>query len=241
MSFKRRPPMDTGRPASNEHRVNRRIRVPRVQVIDTEGVNRGEMDTDAAMRMAEEAGLDLVEINPNARPPVCKVMNYGQYKYTQKKNAKRAKGHQAKIKGVRLHPNTAEHDVQVALKRSTDFLEQGDKVLIAVWFKGREIAHKERGTEILNRFVEALKDISKIEQNVRMEGKRMILLVAPMTPEERNARKKQLLEAKEKAIADQIAKAKDEAARKAAAGAPAAAPAAAATPAAAAAPAAPKP
>ncbi|MCL4731962.1 MAG: translation initiation factor IF-3 [Planctomycetes bacterium] len=194
MSFKRRPPPGGEAPSrggSAEHRINRRIRVPRVQIIDHEGVNRGEMDTDAALRLAEENGLDLVEIVPNARPPVCKIMNYGQYKYNQKKKAKHSKGHQAKIKGVRLHPNTAEHDVNVWLKRSREFLERGDKVLIAVWFKGREIAHKERGQEILQRFVDALKELCKIEQNMRMEGKRMILLLAPLTQEEKNARKRE--------------------------------------------------
>jgi translation initiation factor IF-3 len=162
-----------------------------VQIIDHEGANRGEMDTDAALRLAEENGLDLVEIVPTARPPVCKIMNYGQYKYNQKKKSKNSRGHQAKIKGVRLHPNTAEHDVNVWLRRSKDFLERGDKVLIAVWFKGREIAHKERGQEILQRFVDAMKDLCKIEQNMRMEGKRMILLLAPLTQEEKNARKRE--------------------------------------------------
>lgn len=191
MSFKRRSPDGPSRGSSSDHRINRRIRVPRVQIIDHEGANRGEMDTDAALRLAEENGLDLVEIVPTARPPVCKIMNYGQYKYNQKKKSKNSRGHQAKIKGVRLHPNTAEHDVNVWLRRSKDFLERGDKVLIAVWFKGREIAHKERGQEILQRFVDALKEMCKIEQNMRMEGKRMILLLAPLTQEEKNARKRE--------------------------------------------------
>lgn len=191
MSFKRRSPDGPSRGPSSDHRINRRIRVPRVQIIDHEGANRGEMDTDAALRLAEENGLDLVEIVPTARPPVCKIMNYGQYKYNQKKKSKNSRGHQAKIKGVRLHPNTAEHDVNVWLRRSKDFLERGDKVLIAVWFKGREIAHKERGQEILQRFVDAMKDLCKIEQNMRMEGKRMILLLAPLTQEEKNARKRE--------------------------------------------------
>lgn len=191
MSFKRRTPDGPSRGPSSEHRINRRIRVPRVQIIDHEGANRGEMDTDAALRLAEENGLDLVEIVPTARPPVCKIMNYGQYKYNQKKKSKNSRGHQAKIKGVRLHPNTAEHDVNVWLRRSKEFLERGDKVLIAVWFKGREIAHKERGQEILQRFVDALKEMCKIEQNMRMEGKRMILLLAPLTQEEKNARKRE--------------------------------------------------
>ncbi|MBZ0136031.1 MAG: translation initiation factor IF-3 [Planctomycetes bacterium] len=191
-----------------DHRINRRIRIPRVQLIDHEGVNHGEIDTDAAMRMAEEAGLDLVEISPTARPPVCKIMNYGQYKYTLKKRQKGSKAHQAKVKGVRLHPNTAEHDLQVALKKSKGFMDKGDKVLIQVWFKGREMAHTERGEELLKRFVEELKDISKIESGIRREGKRMHLLLTPLTAEERNARKKAVERDKEKAMADAIAKAK---------------------------------
>jgi translation initiation factor IF-3 len=193
-----------------DHRINRRIRIPRVQLIDHEGVNHGEIDTDAALRMAEEAGLDLVEVSPTARPPVCKIMNYGQYKYTLKKKHKGKKAHQAKVKGVRLHPNTAEHDLQVALKKAQGFMEKGDKVLIQVWFKGREMAHTERGEELLQRFVEVLKDISKIESPIRREGKRMHLLLTPLTAEERNARKKAVEREKEKAAAEALAKAKAE-------------------------------
>ncbi|MCA8915681.1 MAG: translation initiation factor IF-3 [Planctomycetes bacterium] len=214
MRSKRRPP-PIAAAKGTDHRINRRIRIPRVQLIDHEGVNHGEIDTDAALRLAEEAGLDLVEVSPTARPPVCKIMNYGQYKYTLKKKQKGPKAHQAKVKGVRLHPNTAEHDIQVAMKKSNGFLEKGDKVLIQVWFKGREMAHTERGEELLRRFVEDLKELSKVESPIRREGKRMHLLLTPLTPEERNARKKQLEAAKEKAAAEAIAKAK--AAREAAA------------------------
>lgn len=208
MRSKRRPPPVDKNKSFGDHRINRRIRIPRVQLIDHEGENHGEIDTDKALRMAEEAGLDLVEISPTARPPVCKIMNYGQYKYTMKKRSKGSKAHQAKVKGVRLHPNTAEHDLQVALKKSKGFLEKGDKVLIQVWFKGREMAHTERGDELLRRFIEELKDISKIESPIRREGKRMHLLLTPLTAEERNARKKQIEREKEKATEDAIAKAK---------------------------------
>lgn len=207
MRSKRRPPPVAANKGT-DHRINRRIRVPRVQLIDHNGENHGEIDTDAALRMAEEAGLDLVELSPNARPPVCKIMNYGQYKYTLKKRQKGNKAHQAKVKGVRLHPNTAEHDLQVALKKSQQFMDKGDKVLIQVWFKGREMAHTERGEELLRRFIEELKDISKVESPIRREGKRMHLLLTPLTPEERNARKKAIEREKEKALAEAMEKAK---------------------------------
>lgn len=195
----------------DNHRVNRRIRVPKVQLIDQEGENHGEIDTDKAIRMAEEVDLDLVEVSPNSRPPVCKIMNYGQYKYTQKKKSKGKKAHQAKVKGVRLHPNTAEHDIQVALKRAISFFDKGDKVLIQVWFKGREMAHTERGVELLERFIRELKEISKVESPIRREGKRMHLLLTPLTAEERNARKKQAEREREKKMAEELAKKKEEA------------------------------
>lgn len=205
MRSKRRPPPVASRGSGQDHRINRRIRVPRVQVVDHEGTNHGELPTDQALRLAEEAGLDLVEISPSARPPVCKIMNYGQYKYSLKKRSKGNKAHQAKVKGVRLHPNTAEHDIQVALKKSRGFLEKGDKVLIQVWFKGREMAHTERGDEVLRRFIDELKEISKVESPIRREGKRMHLLLTPLTAEERNARKKAVEKEKEAARAAIIA------------------------------------
>jgi translation initiation factor IF-3 len=190
MRSKRRPPPIRDSRNPQDHRVNRRIRIPRIVLIDHEGTNHGEMDTAAALRMAEQAGLDLVEVSPNSRPPVCKIMNYGQYKYSLKKKAKGGKAHQAKVKGIRLHPNTAEHDIQVALRKASGFLGKGDKVLIQVWFKGREMAHMERGEELLQRFINELKETSKVESPIRREGKRMHLLLAALTAEERNARKK---------------------------------------------------
>jgi translation initiation factor IF-3 len=217
MRSKRRPPPISTRGQHTDNRINRRIRVPRVQLIDHEGTNHGEIDTAEALRLAEDAGLDLVEVSPTARPPVCKIMNYGQYKYALKKRSKGNKAHQAKVKGVRLHPNTAEHDLQVALKKSRGFLEKGDKVLIQVWFKGREMAHTERGEEVLKRFIEELKDISKTEAPIRREGKRMHLLLAPLTAEERNARKKAVeREQAEKEKADRERLAREAAEREAA-------------------------
>ena len=194
MRSRRRPPPVDSRRNLQDHRINQRIRVPRVQLIDHEGTNHGEVDTEEAMRIAEEAGLDLVEISPTARPPVCKILNYGQFKYNQKKRSKGAKAHQAKVKGIRLHPGTATHDIEVRLRNARKFLEQGDKVHISVWFKGRELAHKERGEELLKKFIGELVEIAKVETNIRMEQKRMNLLMAPLTQEEKNARKKQAQE-----------------------------------------------
>jgi translation initiation factor IF-3 len=194
----------------SDHRINRRIRIPRVVVIDDEGVNHGEMPTEQALRMAEDVGLDLVEVSPTARPPVCKIMNYGQYKYSMKKRARGSKkAHQAKVKGVRLHPNTAEHDIQVALRKARGFMDKGDKVLIQVWFKGREMAHVERGDEMLRRFIEELREVSKVESPIRREGKRMHLLLTPLTAEERNARKKAAEVEREKDMERRIALAKE--------------------------------
>ncbi|MDC1142789.1 translation initiation factor IF-3 [Planctomycetota bacterium] len=196
MRSKRRPP-PISKTRGADHRINRRIRVPIVQVIDHEGTNHGEIETHKAQKIADDAGLDLVELSPNARPPVCKIMNYGQYKYTKKKRSRGQKAHQAKVKGVRLHPNTAEHDIDVAMKKCEKFMGKGDKVLIQVWFKGREMAHTERGTELLQRFAKDLEEIAKIESPIRREGKRMHLLLTPLTAEERNARAKRLEKQKE--------------------------------------------
>ena len=199
MRSKRRPPPIDPRRGSGDHRINRRIRVPMVQLVDHEGTNHGEIETAAALKIAEDAGLDLVEVSPTAKPPVCKILNYGQYKYLQKKRQRGSKSHQAKVKTVRLHPGTAEHDIQVRLRSAIKFLGHGDKVQVMVWFKGREMQHKERGTELCQRFVDELKEVSKVESMIRMEGKRMHLLLAPLTQEEKNARKKAQLAAKEKA------------------------------------------
>ncbi len=188
MRSKRRPPPISSK--TNDLRTNRRIRIPRVVVIDDHGENLGEMDTQEALKMAVDAGLDLVEVSPQARPPVCKIMNYGQYKYAQKKRQKNNKAHQSKVKGVRLHPGTAENDIQVAMKKAKRFLERGDKVQVMVWFKGREMAHKDRGEEMCKRFIKDLNEISKIESNIRMEGRRMHLLLTPLTQEEKNRIKK---------------------------------------------------
>lgn len=194
MRPKRRPPAET-KGSSDDLRINERIRIPRVLLIDHEGKQHGVVATEDAMKIAQDAGLDLVEVSPTARPPVCRVMNYGQYKYQLKKKAKSHKSHQAKLKEVRLHPATGEHDVEVRLRQSKGFLEHGDKVLVGVVFKGREIAHRERGEVLCKRFIEELAPIGKVEKPISMEGKRMSVLIAPMTKDEIRANQKKASEA----------------------------------------------
>lgn len=190
MRSKRRPPGTEQRGSSDDLRVNERIRIPRVLLIDHLGEQRGIVPTEEALKIAQDAGLDLVEVSPQARPPVCRVMNYGQYKYQQKKKAKSHKAHQAKVKEVRLHPATGEHDIEVRLRQAKGFLEHGDKVLVAVWFKGRETQHRERGETLCNRFIQELDLYSKLEKPISLDGKRMSILLAPLTKDEARAKAK---------------------------------------------------
>jgi len=174
----RRPPRREVR-RDNEPRINERIRVREVRLIGASGEQVGVVATDMARRQAQEAGLDLVEVSADARPPVCKIMDYGRYKFEQKKkqNAGRKKAHQSKLKEVRLRPSTDEHDYQVKLKRAIRFLEQGDKVQIVLMFRGRQMAHKEVGRKLVDRMVTDLEELAKVERTGRMEGRRMTLLL----------------------------------------------------------------
>jgi translation initiation factor IF-3 len=202
MRPKRRPGGPEPRGSSDDLRVNERIRIPRVLLIDHLGEQRGIIATEEAMKIAQEAGLDLVEVSPQARPPVCRIMNYGQYKYQLKKKAKGHKAHQAKVKEIRLHPATGEHDIEVRLRQAKGFLDHGDKVLVAVWFKGREVQHRERGEVLCTRFIDQLAPCSKLEKPVSLDGKRMSILLAPLTKDEARAKAKQL---EQKAAQPQVA------------------------------------
>lgn len=164
-------------PKAREPRINERIRIREVRLIDAEGNQVGIVPTIDAQRMAREAGLDLVEVAPDSRPPVCKILNYGKYKYEQKKKQHTSKGHHAKIKEVRLRPGTDEHDYQVKLKRARKFLEQGDKVQLVLMFRGRQMVHKEIGRQLMERLVRDVQDLAKVERADRMEGKRMTMLL----------------------------------------------------------------
>lgn len=162
-------------------RVNHRIRVPEVRVVAEDGSNLGVLATDEALRRAKSVGLDLVEVNPKGTPPVCKILDYGRYKYEEKKRQRDAKRKQTvvEIKEVKLRPKTDDHDLNVKVRASRKFLESGNKVKVTCRFRGREITHPERAQVQLEFFVANLGDIANVEQSPTMEGKTMGLLLGP--------------------------------------------------------------
>lgn len=166
---------------AKESGINWGIRAQEVRVIDSDGKQAGIMPLKEAMRIAEEQGLDLVEVAPNANPPVCRVMNYGKYKYQQSKRSQEARKHQTviQVKEVKLRPRTEEHDFQFKIKHAKRFLSEGNKVKISILFRGRELAHPEFGRDMLNRFLEEVKDLMVVEQAPRLEGRNMVMVVAP--------------------------------------------------------------
>lgn len=158
-------------------RCNEQIRLSPVRLIDQNNQQLGIVPTDEALRRARAAGLDLVEVAPRERPPVCRIMDYGKFKYAQKR--KKQKHREQKIKEIRMHPDIGEHDRNIKLQRAIDFLSKGDKVQFTMVFRGRERFHKEIGTEIYNSILEQLGDHAKIERPPRSEGQRMVMIVAP--------------------------------------------------------------
>ncbi|HVN38295.1 MAG TPA: translation initiation factor IF-3 [Myxococcota bacterium] len=159
--------------------MNRMIRAPEIRVIDAEGQQLGVMTPDDAIQKAEEVGLDLVEVAPAARPPVCRIMDYGRYKYEQKKKSGKGKGHTASLKEVKLRPRTDQHDLDFKLKNARRFLLDGDKVKITVMYRGRELVHREIGRKQLDRVVELLGPIAVVESLPRMEGRLLSMILVP--------------------------------------------------------------
>lgn len=155
------------------------IRAPEIRVIDAEGQQLGVMTPDDAILKAEEVGLDLVEVAPAARPPVCRIMDYGRYKYEQKKKAGKGRGHAASLKEVKLRPRTDQHDLDFKLKNARRFLLDGDKVKITVMYRGRELVHREIGRRQLDRVVELLGPIAVVESPPRMEGRLLSMILVP--------------------------------------------------------------
>jgi translation initiation factor IF-3 len=157
------------------------IRSREVRTIGPEGDQLGILTIEKALAMAEELELDLVEVAPLARPPVCKIMDYGRFKYHQAKKAQEAKKHQTviQVKEVKVRPKTEEHDFQVKLKKIQEFLAEGDKVKVTVMFRGREVTLPERGLEQLHKMLAQLEEVAKVEQQPRMEGRTMFMLLAP--------------------------------------------------------------
>ncbi|MBX7080577.1 MAG: translation initiation factor IF-3 [Nannocystaceae bacterium] len=174
---KSRPPP---RP-SEQHRVGRRIRAREVRVIDEQGEQRGIMSTQDAMELAATAGLQLVEVNPKANPPVCKIMDYGKFKYESAKREREAKKNQktSELKEVKFRPKTHEHDFDFKLRHIRRFLSEGDKVRLVVQFRGREITHPETGRAILDRVCKGVVDLATVAQMAQLEGNRLNMVLAP--------------------------------------------------------------
>ena len=159
-------------------RVNERIRVPEVRVIDEKGENLGVLATDKAIAAAKERGLDLVEVAPQASPPVCKIVDFGKYYYQQEKR-ERKQQHRSKLKEVKFTIKIGEHDFQTKLGRVREFLLHGDMVRISIFFRGREIIHDRKGHELLRRVEEAVKDIARVEGQPMAKGKILQMMVVP--------------------------------------------------------------
>ncbi|MEO0623433.1 MAG: translation initiation factor IF-3 [Pseudomonadota bacterium] len=162
-------------------RVNRMIRVPQIRLIDHEGENAGVVTPAEAIEMAEEVGLDLVEISPNASPPVCKIMDFGKFKYESQKKAAEAKKKQkvTEIKEVKFRPNIDTHDYDVKMRSVNKFLGEGDKVKVTLRFRGREMAHQELGRDLLQRVAVDIEELGKVESMPKMEGRQMTMVIAP--------------------------------------------------------------
>ena len=168
-------------PSRDGPRVNKDIAAIQVRLIDEEGENVGVVATVVALEQALEAGLDLVEISPGADPPVAKILDYGRFKYEdqKKKNEARKKQKVIEVKEIKMRPNIDQHDYDVKMRSINRFIGDGDKVKVTLRFRGREMVHQELGLKVLNRVREQIDEIAKVEQFPRMEGRQMIMIVAP--------------------------------------------------------------
>jgi translation initiation factor IF-3 len=176
------PPPDRHAQRDREHdrgqRINEQIRISPVRLIGANGEQLGVVPTAQAMELAREANLDLVEVAAQERPPVCKILDYGKFRYQQSRKTDK-KVHQQKLKEIRVRPKTGEHDVETKINQARKFLEHKDKVLVNVQFRGRELQHIEEGRRIITAILEKLVDVAKVEKPPSMEGKRMTAMLAP--------------------------------------------------------------
>ncbi|MCX8132917.1 MAG: translation initiation factor IF-3 [Roseococcus sp.] len=168
-------------PSREGPRVNEEIRVPQVRLIDENGEMVGVMSIRDALYRAYQAGLDLLEISPNAVPPVCKITDYGKFKYEQQKKASEARKKQkiVEIKEIKVRPNIDDHDYEVKMKQARSFISEGDKVKVTLRFRGREMAHQELGVKLLERIRTELADMVKVESMPRLENRQMVMVLAP--------------------------------------------------------------
>lgn len=165
----------------DNHRVGRRIRVPEVRVIGADGKQVGVIPTQEALAMAEQLGLELVEVDPRAKPPVCRILDYGKFKYETSKKEKASRKHQSTVvvKEIKLRPKTDTHDFEFKVAHIKRFLGEGNKCKLVVVFRGREIVHPETGEAMLSNVLQALGDLAMVEQRPSLEGKRMVMLIGP--------------------------------------------------------------
>ena len=162
-------------------RINEEIRVREVQLIDTTGDNKGAVPIEQALAMAAEAGLDLVEIAPNSVPPVCKILDYGKYKFQAQKKAAEARKKQkvVEVKEVKFRPMIDDHDYEVKMRSMQRFFGEGDKVKVTLRFRGREMAHQELGVKLLERVRDDTSKLAKVEMDAKFEGRQMVMILAP--------------------------------------------------------------
>src|SRR3954467_5229642 len=165
----------------DEHRINERIRVPQVRLIDEKGNQVGVVDTREALQMARDRGLDLMEVSAASSPPVCKICDYGKFKYEKKKKEHDARKKQTviKVKEVQLRPQTEEHDLEYKFKNIRTFLEDGDKAKISMMFRGREIQYVDQGFKMMRDLIKRVEDIGMVEAPPKLEGKKLIMILAP--------------------------------------------------------------
>ncbi len=164
-------------------RINEQIRAPQIRVIDETGAQLGVMTPSEAMRLAREKDLDLVEVAPTAKPPVCRLIDYGKYQYEQTKRERQARKaqKQVEIKEVRLRPKTSEHDTEVRVRQARKFLESGAKVKVRLRFRGREIQHRDVAMKIMDEFATRLSDVGEVEIRPNMEGRSLLMILAPIS------------------------------------------------------------
>ena len=162
-------------------RINSDIQVDEVRLVDSEGNMKGVVKIDEALRLAEEEGLDLVEVSPNAEPPVCKILDYGKYKYEQQKKANEARKKQktVDVKEVKMSPRIEKNDYDVKMRNATRFLKSGNKVKVSMRFRGREMAHQDIGRELFDKMIEELDELATVELKPKFEGRQMIMILAP--------------------------------------------------------------
>ena len=169
-------------PAQEGPRVNKEIRAPQVRLVDENGEMVGVVSIDEALKRAKNAGIDLIEVSPNAEPPVCKILDSGKYKYEAQKRKAEAKKKQkvVQVKEIKMRPGIDQHDYDVKMRNVFKFLENGDKVKVTLRYRGREMAHQELGMEILNRVKADTTEVAKVEHQPKMEGRQMIMILGPI-------------------------------------------------------------